>query len=357
MKPARPLILLAFVSLLAACGGGDAKGGDRAPPLVKAEPATPMRFVDAIDAVGTAMANEQVTLAAPVTERIVRLNFDDGDFVRAGQTLAVLAAGQESAQLAEAQARAREAGQQLDRIETLRERGFATKTQLDQQVAASAQARAQAAQARATIGDRVIAAPFAGWVSLRTISPGAVVQAGTEIATISDISRIKLDFSVPETLLSAITPGMGIEARSAAFPDQPFRGTIDSIDPVIDPTTRAVKVRAILPNGDRKLRPGMLLTVNIESAPRLALAVPELAVVGEGEARYVYTLAPGSRAKRTPVRTGARMNGRVEIVEGLRPGQQVITDGVVKVADGMQVRLAGPQNAIPPAERQPAKGT
>lgn len=355
MKPAKRLIPFIFLSILAACGNSESKGGERAAPLVKVEPAAMMRFVDAIDAVGTAMANEQVTLAAPVTQRIVSLNFDDGDYVRAGQTLAVLAAGEERAQLAEAQARAREAGQQLERIETLRERGFATKTQLDQQVAASDQARAQAAQARATIGDHVVTAPFGGWVSLRTISPGAVVQAGTEIATISDISRIKLDFSVPETLLSAISPGMGIEGRSAAFPDQPFRGTIDSIDPVIDPTTRAVKVRAILPNGDRKLRPGMLLTVRIESAPRMALSVPELAVVGEGETRYVYALDEGERAKRTTVRTGARLNGRVEVIEGLRPGQQVITDGVVKVADGMKVRLAGPQNAVPPAERAAAK--
>jgi membrane fusion protein, multidrug efflux system len=316
-----------------------------------------MRFVDRIEAVGTAFANEQVTLAAPVTERIVSLNFDDGQFVRRGQTLAVLAAGQENAQLAEAQARAREAGQQLQRVQTLRERGFATKTSLDQQVAAAASARAQAAEARASIGDRVIAAPFSGWVSLRTISPGAVVQAGTEIATVSDLSQIKLDFSVPETLLPVVTPGLGIEAISAAFPDQPFRGTIDTIDPVLDPNTRAVKVRAILPNPDLKLKPGMLLTVAIESAPRLGLSVPELAVVGEGEARYVYAVGPGGQVKRTPVRTGTRMAGRIEILEGLRPGQRVVTEGVVKVSDGMKVRLAGPQNAVPARQRpQAAKG-
>jgi membrane fusion protein (multidrug efflux system) len=333
--------------MLAGCGNGDAKGNDRPPPLVKAEPASTIRFVDRIEAVGTALANEQVTLAAPVTERIVSLNFDDGQFVRRGQTLAVLAAGQENAQLADAQARAREAGQQLARVQTLRSRGFATKSNLDQQVAAAASARAQAAEARASIGDRVIAAPFSGWVSLRTISPGAVVQAGTEIATVSDLSRIKLDFSVPETLLPVVTPGLGIAAVSPAFPDQPFRGTIDTIDPVLDPNTRAVKVRALLPNPDLKLKPGMLLTVTIESAPRLALSVPELAVVGEGEARYVYVVGPGDRVKRTPVRTGTRMDGRIEIVEGLRPGQKVVTEGVVKVSDGMKVRLAGAQNAQP----------
>jgi membrane fusion protein (multidrug efflux system) len=335
---------------LAACGnaGGQGKAGrDRPPPLVKVEPASTMRFVERVEAVGNARANEQVTVSAPVTERIVRLNFDDGAFVNKGQTLAVLAQGQETAQLSEAQARAREASQQLDRIQTLRQRGFATKTNLDQQVAAAAMARAQASQAQATIGDRVISAPFSGWVSLRNISAGAVVNAGTEIATISDLSAIKLDFPVPETLLSSIRPGLTIEAKSAAWPDQPFRGQIATVDPVIDPNTRAVMVRARLPNPDRKLKPGMLLTVAIETAPRTSLSVPELAVIGEGDQRYVYVVGPDNVAKRQPVRTGMRSGGRVEIADGLRPGQRVVTEGVVKLSEGMKVRVAGADNAVP----------
>jgi membrane fusion protein (multidrug efflux system) len=344
--------LIACIALLAACGGGGeggAKGkeggGNRPPPLVKVEPASSIRFVEKVEAIGTANANEQVTLSAGVTERIERLNFDDGGFVRAGQVIAVLAQGQEQAQLSEAQARAREAGQQLARIEELKSRGFATKSNLDQQVAAAAQARAQAAQARATIGDRNVRAPFSGWVSLRNISAGAVVNAGGEIATISDLSSIKLDFTVPETLLPVMKAGLPIEARSAAYPDQPFRGTVATVDPVIDPNTRAVTVRARLPNPNLRLKPGMMLTVNIETAPRVGLAVPELAVIGEGDNRFVYVVGPDGTAKRVPVKTGLRQEGRIEIVDGLRPGQQVVTEGVVKLADGMKVRLAGTGNA------------
>jgi len=342
--------LLVLLSLaLAGCGDSDAKngGGQRPPPLVKVEPATTMRFVERIDAVGTARANEQVTLSAPVTERLVRVAFEDGGYVRAGQTIAVLATGQENAQLSEAQARAREAGQQLQRIETLRRRGFATQSSLDQQMSAAAAARAQAAEARASIGDRVIRAPFSGWASLRNISAGAVVNQGTEIATISDISTIKLDFPVPETLLPAIRPGQTIEAVSAAYPDQPFRGQIATIDPVIDSNTRAATVRARLPNPDRRLKPGMLLTVAIEAQPRLSLSVPELAVIGEGDRRFVYTIDEKGQAKRVPVRTGTRMDGRIEILEGLRPGQRVVTEGVVKLSEGMKVRVAGAATATP----------
>ena len=353
----RAFFLVPILSLvLSACGGAGAeKGKDRPPPLVKAEPATTMRFADRMEAIGTARANEQVTVSAPVTERIVRLNFDDGSFVRAGQVVAVLQQAQQSAQLNEAQARARETQQQLARVAELKQRGFATQSAYDTQVAAAAAARAQSAQASAQIGERVVRAPFSGWVSLRNISVGAIASQGTEIATISDVSVIKLDFTVPETMLSAIRPGLPIEARSAAYPDRPFRGVIHTIDPVVDPNTRAVTVRARLPNPDRLLRPGMMMTVAIENAPRLALSVPELAVIGEGEGRFVFVVDEQGRAKRIPVRTGIRSAGRVEIREGLRPGQRVITEGVVKVADGMPVRLAGVRNAQRQGQRkQPA---
>lgn len=338
------LLALVLSSLLSACGSGGAeeKGkGNRPPPLVKVEPAQSMRFVETVEAVGTANANEQVTIAAQVTERLLRLGFDDGSYVRKGQTLAVLSQGQQTAALAEANARQREAQQQLGRISTLRQRGFATKASEDAQIAAAAAARAQASGVQAQIGERVITAPFSGYASLRSISPGAVVTSGTEIATISDISTIKLDFPVPETALAAIRRGLTIQAVSAAYPDTPFRGQIATVDTVIDPNTRAATVRARLPNPDGRLKPGMLLTVTIETAPRMGISVPELAVVGEGENRFVYVVENGM-AKRIQVRTGLRSQGRVEILEGLRPGQPVVTEGVVKLTGDMKVRVAGP---------------
>lgn len=333
--------LLLIAGFAASCSGGGAKERDREAPLVKAEAASPIVFTDRIEAVGTARANEQVTLSAPVTERIVRLNFDDGSFVRAGQIIAVLRQAEQNAELTEANARSREAQQQLRRVEALKNRGFATRSSYDTQIAAAAAARAQAQQVEAQIGDRVIRAPFAGWVSLRNISVGAIAGQGTEIATVSDLSTIKLDFTVPETLLAAIREGLTIDARAAAYPDRPFHGTIRTIDPVIDPNTRAVTVRALLPNPDRMLRPGMMMRVAIQSSSRTALSVPELAILGEGDSRFVFELGPGNRVHRVPVRTGAHLNGRIEILAGLRPGQRVVTEGIIKVADGMQVRVQG----------------
>ncbi len=354
----RSFLVFALAAMLSACGSGGGEGGprERPAPLVKAEPVSEMDFADRLEAVGTAVANEQVTLAAPVTERIVRLNFDDGGYVRQGQIIAVLQQAQQSAQLREIQAREREAEQQLERVQALKDRGFATRSNYDSQVAATAATQAQAQAVRAAIGERVIRAPFSGWVSLRNISVGAIASQGTAIATISDISTIKLDFPVPETVLAAIRPGLDIEARSAAYPDRVFRGRIHTVDPVVDPNTRAVMVRARLPNADRLLRPGMMLTVDIARAPRSNLAVPELAVIGEGDSRFVYVLDEAGRARRAPVRTGVRMGGRIEIVDGLAAGQRVITEGVVKVSDGMAVRLDDGQAHAERERPAPARG-
>jgi membrane fusion protein (multidrug efflux system) len=215
MRPFLPLILTALC--LAGCGAKKAEK-PRTLPMVEAGPIASADFTDALEAVGTALANEQVVLSAPVTERITSLNFSDGGYVGKGQVVATLAVGQEKAELASAEATALQASQQLQRIQALKTRGFATGATLEQQVATANAARASADLARASIGDRIIRAPFAGWVSLRTVSPGAIVTAGTAIATVSDISRIKLDFTIPETRLSMIREGMPIRAVSAAWP-------------------------------------------------------------------------------------------------------------------------------------------
>lgn len=351
MRPYLPVILTALC--LAGCSG-EKQQKPRAVPLVEIQPIAASSFTDDLEAVGTALANEQVILSAPVTERIEALNYADGGFVAKGQVIARLAMGQEQAELAAAEATALQAGQQLQRIQALKDRGFATGATLEQQVALSNAARANAQLARASIGDRVIRAPFGGWVSLRTVSPGAIVTAGTAIATVSDISRIKLDFTIPETRLAMIRDGMPIKAVSAAWPDRPFNGTIATIDPVIDPATRAVKVRAILPNPDKALKPGMLLTVSVMARQRQSLSVPELSVVGDGDERFVF-IVEDRTARRTKVSTGIRQDGRVEILSGVKPGQKVVTDGVVKLTDGVTVRLAGDKTDAKPKDGS-AKG-
>jgi membrane fusion protein, multidrug efflux system len=340
---AAPLTALAIM-MLAGCSGGGEGERKRPPPLVKAAEPVNHDFVERIEAVGTARANEQVTLSANVTERIERLLFEDGMTVRGGQVLAILSQQQEQAALAGALAAQRQAAAQLSRVQELSNKGFATAALLDQQRAAASLAESNVREARAQIEDRTLRAPFAGQVSLRTISAGAVVNAGTPLVTISDVSRIKLDFTVPETRLRALRIGQPIQAIAAALP-QPFAGQVTSIDPVIDAQSRAVLVRAVLPNPGGRIKPGMLMTVRIEAGRRTVSAVPELAVVGDGGERFVYVVGQDGKARRMPVKTGLRDQGLME-VSGLPLGARVISEGVIKVSDGVAVRVMGDK---PPA--------
>jgi membrane fusion protein (multidrug efflux system) len=332
------ILLVASTLSLAACGNEEAKR-DRPTPLVTTMAVSEHRFADRYAAVGNANANEQVSVRAPVTERITQLGFNDGGFVQRGQMLAMLAQGQETASLASAQARVVEANKRLTRITELHRRGFATNAALDAETASAASAKATANEAGATIGDRIVRAPFSGQVSLRRISVGAVVSAGDEIAVVSDLSAIKLDFTIPETMLANVQRGQTITAKAAAYPDMLFSGRIDAIDPVVSAQTRTATLRATIPNRGAMLKPGMLMTVNIESDARTAVAVPELALVREGNTSFVYTIDAKQKARRTAVKTGARDGNLVEIVEGLAAGDRIVSEGVVKLSDGAQVRL------------------
>ena len=335
---------LLLVLALPGCGGGKEKKKEDA-PLVVIETVQPQPLADRIEAVGTAFAQESTTLTSTVTEQIVRLNFTDGAAVRKGAIIAELRQTQQSASFAAARARALESQQRLTRLQTLQKQGFATAASVDEQVALRDSARAQAGLAQAQIGDRVIRAPFSGLVGLRRISPGATVQAGTEIATISDISTIKLDFSLPEAFLASMKVGEPIEARAAAYPVELFHGRIEGIDTVVDPNTRSIMIRAILPNADGRLRPGMLLTVAVITHQRQALAVPDAAVVGERDKNFVFKVDAEMTALKTPVTIGSRHGQMVEITEGLKPGDRFIAEGVVKARNGSKVRDAAEAKA------------
>ncbi len=342
--------LLALLLTLTACGDANGGSGQRGgAPTVVGGIVTQAEFVSEIEAVGTAFANEQTVITSPVTERIERIAFSDGAIVRRGAVIAQLSRGEESADLNSVEARAREAEKQLERLTALQERGFATNAAVDEQTALRDGARADANAIRSRISDRVIRAPFDGVLSLRTVSPGTVVTSGSPIATISDISSIKLDFTVPENFLSALETGQVIEASTSAYPDQSFFGTIDNINPLVDPLSRSVTVRAILPNGPRQLRPGMLMSVRIVSETRTGLAIPETALLAQGDQNFVFLVDSEGTARRTPIEIGLRSKGMVEVRSGVALGNKIVADGTVKVRDD------APVNAVIPGQKPAAK--
>jgi membrane fusion protein, multidrug efflux system len=334
--------------LLGACGKSDPANrqaaGDR-PVSVTTTVLKPSAFSDALQALGTAQARESVTITAKVSDVVTRLAFDSGQRVRTGQLLADMNSRAQQADVAAAEAALRDADQQLRRGRELVEAQLIARGQYDT-LRANRDAAAASVQARrASVADRTIRAPFAGVLGLRQVSLGALVSPGTVITTLDDDSTIKLDFTVPEAALSSLGIGQVIAASSDAWPGAKFEGRVANIDSRIDPETRAVRVRAELPNPDGKLRPGMLLRVQVQLPSRQALVLPELAVQQEAGQSSVFRVDAQGKVEQVPVKLGSRRQGEVEVVSGLKPGDRVVVEGTVKLRAGSRVVEATPATA------------
>jgi membrane fusion protein (multidrug efflux system) len=324
-------------------GGPGAFGaftGQQAPLVTLAE-VRREQIYDTVEALGTALANESVTLTAKVTDTVGSVEFEDGDFVDAGAVLVQLTNREEQALLAEARANLDDAQSQLRRVENLAAQGLTSESELD-----VARSREAASQARlettvARLSDRLIRAPFSGVLGFRQVSPGTLVTPNTPITTLDDISIIKLDFTVPETFIGAMQPGARVLARSVSYPDRDFEGVVRTVGSRVDPVTRAIQVRAHVPNEDRALRPGMLLTVRVVMAERAALVVAENAVYQIQNRAYVYRVGPEMVAHEQEIQLGERRFGLVEVRGGLEEGDRIVVEGIVKLRDGMRVRVAG----------------
>lgn len=343
--------VLACLLLLVGCRAEPPAAG-RAPPtsvntaLVASKP-----WSDTIEALGTARANESVMVTAKVTETVVRVNFQDGDLVEAGDVLVDLSGRAEVAGLAEAAASYREAQQQYERQQLLIEKKLIPASQLDTQRATVDSARARLDATRARLSDRVITAPFAGVLGFRQVSPGTLVSPGTTIASLDDVSVMKLDFAVPESYLAALSAGQAVTALSRAYPGREFTGRVTAVDSRIDPVTRAVTVRAEIPNPERLLRPGMLLTLNVLQPERQALVVPEIAVMQVGRSSHVFRVLEEGAVEQVTVQLGLRRGGEVEVVTGLAAGDRIVVDGAGKLRSGARVvEAAKPEAVTPPAD-------
>ncbi len=296
-------------------------------------------FVDNVEALGTTRANETADITASVTEKVVDIRFDDGQRVSAGDVLVVLNSTEEKADLDAARAVLEERRLAYERAKQLERRKFTATAQLDERRAALRQAEAEIEAIQARLADRTIRAPFDAVVGLRDISIGALVEPGDQITTLDDISVIKLDFNVPATHLATLRPGLSINVRTSAFEDRVFSGKISGVDSRVDPVTRSIVARAVIPNPDGALRPGLLMTVQLLKSPRTSMVVPEEALVPRGRVNTVYVVdeAAGGVVETRAVEIGARRSGEVEIVSGLEVGEKVITHGTMRVRAGQRV--------------------
>ena len=336
------------LGLLSACGNNQppapaqaaGQGGGPPPPLVTLQQVAASEVHDSTQALGTVKARESITVSAKVSETVQQVHFESGDTVARGAPLVTLSGQQQQAALAAANATAVEAERLYKRLSDLGAQQLIARAQLDAQRATRDAALAQVRQIQANLADRVIRAPFTGVLGIRQVSPGALVTPGTAIATLDAIDRVYVDFPLPEAQLSRLGDGERLRGTVAAWPEAEFDGTVSSVDARLDPQTRALTVRGEFANPERKLRPGMLMTVRLFGGRRQALMVPEIAVTQVGGDSFVYTVDAANTAKQQPVQTGIRQDGKVEIVTGLAGGERIVVDGTGKVRDGQKVQAA-----------------
>jgi membrane fusion protein, multidrug efflux system len=331
--------LLAVASLLAGCDDGPVAGA--APKLGAAAVVVTQRvdlqpMVDEIEALGTATANESIEIRPRISSLIETIEFTGGQFVQQGQLLVRLEDNEIVAGMALAEASLEESRSLYDRSKSLADTKAISAATLEQLLAQVKVDAAQLQAAKARLDNTEIRAPFAGRVGLRRVSPGSFVSNQTVITTLDDVNAIKLDFSVPETFLSVLSEGMNIVAQSLVYPDREFRGTVASIDTRLDPVSRAVQVRAVIPNRDGALKPGMFLSVDLQRDRGNVLLAPEQSIVPEGSNQFVFVVNDGVVEKRA-VELGRRIPGFVTIVSGLSAGETVVTEGTSKVREGSRV--------------------
>jgi len=334
--------------------GGPPGGGGAFSQMEVAVLAVPVReerlSID-IEAVGNARANESVDITAKVSNLVTAVRFQEGQNVARGAVLIELDSQQARADLAIAEAALTESRSQFKRSRELYTTKVLSDSQLEQIEATLKANEARVASARAHLADTVIRAPFAGRVGLRRVSVGSLISPGTVITTLDDTRTIKLDFSVPETKVRSVRTGLAVSALSAAYPGETFAGTVESIDSRVDPNTRSFTVRARVPNGAGQLKPGMFLTVRLARTATDVLLVPEHALVPEQGNVFVFVVADG-RAEKRKVQTGSRQVGQVQVTDGLRVGELVVTEGTQKLRDGAAVRLLEQAATPPPALAQ-----
>lgn len=328
-------------------GPGGRGGGGQAVSVAVVEA---RGFSDTLEVLGVARGRRSVNVTSNTSELVTRVMFRDGQSVRAGQALVELQAREQDAGLIEAQARLAQAERDWQRWQELADRGIAPRVNAEQARTAyeTAQASVRAAQAR--VGDRVIRAPFSGVVGLSDVQPGTLISPGTVVATLDDLSVIRVDFPVPERFLSSISSGQPVRARPDALDGVEVSGRIATLDTRINEQTRAVTARAEFPNPGGRIRPGMMMRVSIVRGERTSLSLPETAILFQGGDAFVYRIIERegqSSAQRVQVTIGVNEGGRVEILSGLDANDRVVATGLNRIQPGSPVQ---------PLDRQAAQG-
>ena len=318
-------------------GGGRWGGGGRSLNVIVAE--VTLEAVQArLEAIGTSRALKSAVIMPRVGGEVTRVSFTAGDYVDAGSVLLELDARDERLALSLAEVRLEQAERAYKRRQDLAKRGTTTAAATDEAQAARDEARIALEQARVALADRVIRAPFSGFVGATEIDVGDRVTPSTEITSLDDRSSLLVRFDVPERFIERLAPGekVSLEPFIGGQRDSTIAEIVD-IGSRVDQINRTFAARAELKNSKDLYRPGQSFRISLEVVGERYASVPEVSLLWGSDGAYVWKVVEG-RAKRTPANVIARRTGRVLIDAELKPGDTVVSEGVQRVRDGFAVK-------------------
>jgi membrane fusion protein, multidrug efflux system len=384
------LATFAVVLILGTIGGGLAlwkyKAGSNAPAWEPAEAvlvvaARSTRWTPTAELSGTVVALQSITLGSEVSGTVKDVMFDSGAIVEAGQVLVTLDTTTEEAdlraaeanvkvmdaELKVAQADRRYAESNVSRLSRAVEARAASEAELDQArstldaatariqriEAERTQAAARVDQVKSTIAKKTLRAPFRAVAGLRNIHPGQYLAEGSSVVGLQSVSdRIYLDFALPQELAARASKGLTVAAHAPMLGHEPVRIEVVALDATANPTTRNVRVRAVVPNPGMKLRPGMFVDVTAPIGETAEyVVVPQTAVRKASFGDQVYVIAPDEkdpkqlRARQRFVKLGPAIGGDIAVLEGLKPGEEIAADGSFKLREGALVTRGEPSRA------------
>ena len=315
-----------------------------------------------LTAVGDLAAVHQVNVTSDVSGRITEILFTAGTEVKAGSPLIQLFDAPEQADLASFKAQATVAQLSLDRAKQLASRQFGPQATVDSTQAAFDQANAGIARTQAVISQKLVRAPFDGELGVRKVEVGQFLTAGTQIVTLTDLSMLYLNFTVTEKDSGNLKVGQTVRILVDAYPGRTFEGKITTIEPQIATDTRNIRVQATIENPDKILKPGMFATTTVvlpDKPPVVTVSETAVDYTLYGDSVYVITDKKEDDGKtsltavRTFVRAGNRIEGRAEILTGLKAGDRVVAVGQLKLQSGAAVTIS--PDPAPPIPAQPPR--
>jgi RND family efflux transporter MFP subunit len=317
----------------------EAQRTPRGTPVIVA-PVREARDDVALEVIGTGRAARSITLRSEASGKIEMLALAPNARFIEGDVLMRLEDEEERLALRLAETRLEDARRTLERVRSLQGRGVAPDARLDEVATAEAVAALERERAEQALEDRVLRAPFDGVSGLPSVEVGDWIDNDVDIAAFDDRTHVLVGFDVPEAVLSRVTEGLRVTARTPAVPGRTFEGTVVAVDSRVDPTSRTARVRVTIPNEDDVLRPGSSFTIRLDLPGRMWPAVPELALQFARSGLHVWRVVDGE-AERVDVRLVQRRAERVLVDGPLEPGDLVVVEGTQRLRPARPVRVIG----------------